>query len=118
MERVEAVEPGGELLWVASLDGGLGSPDMEPFVEDPRPTAILDRLEQGWVQYGHTTLRLVDKASRYRVALHSRLDPEIISRLGFESVDDPETTIVRWRERDSGARVGVMVSGAMYPRRA
>ncbi len=110
------LEPGGELLWVASLDDGLGSEEMAPFVEDPRPEAILERLAERWVQYGHTTLRLVEKASRYRIALHSRLDQMISRRLGFDAVADPESVVTSWRERNSGARVGVMVSGIVYPR--
>ena len=110
------LEPGGELLWAASLDGGLGSDEMEPFVERPTPGSIIDRLSTQWVQYGHTTLRIVEKTSRYRVHLHSRLDQEIAARLGFEPLADPETLIERWRERQTGARVGVMAAGVVFPR--
>lgn len=108
--------PGGELLWMASLDGGLGSDEMQPFVDDPAPDRIIEMLTSRWVQYGHTTLRIVDKTSRYRVRIHSRLDPGMTERLGFEPVADPEFVLAEWRERHPGARVGVMAAGAVYPR--
>jgi len=108
--------PGGELLWMASLDGGLGSDEMAPFVDDPAPDRIIERLASRWVQYGHTTLRIVEKTSRHRVRIHSRCDPRIAERLGFEPVADPEDVLAEWRERYPGARVGVMAAGAVYPR--
>ena len=49
---------GGEVLFVAALSDGLGSPEMQPFVDDPRPESILATLGENWVQYGHTTLRI------------------------------------------------------------
>ena len=110
------LEPGGELLWVASLDGGLGSEEMAPFVSDPTPTAILDRLSKRYVQYGHTTLRIVEKTLRHRVQLYSRLEHDVAARLGFEPLASPETVVDRWRERNPGARVGVMAAGVVYPR--
>jgi len=111
------LKPGGELLWAASLEGGLGSEEMAPFVDDPRPESILARLSTRWVQYGHTTLRIVEKTSRHRVRLFSRIAPEIATRLGFEPLGDPETLLSQWRERFPGARVGVMAAGAVFPRR-
>jgi nickel-dependent lactate racemase len=108
--------PGGELLFVAALDGGAGSPAMEPFLADPSPAAIAERLASGWVQYGHTTLRLVEKTGRYTVRLHSGLAPELALRLGFVPVAGPAEVADRWRAERPGATVGVMVSGAVYPR--
>jgi len=110
------LKPGGEILHVASLDGGLGSEDMAPFLDDPRPESIMERLARGWVQYGHTTLRLVEKTSRHRVRLHSRLDPDLARKLGFEVVSDPEAVIGEWRANHPGATVGVMAGTAVYPR--
>jgi nickel-dependent lactate racemase len=110
------LKPGGELLWAASLDEGLGSKEMDPFVDDPVPEAILARLSDHWVQYGHTTLRIVEKTQRYRVHLHSRMDPEVAARLGFEPLSDPGALLDLWRDRQTGARVGVMATGAVYPR--
>jgi nickel-dependent lactate racemase len=112
------LEPGGELLWLASLDGGLGSNEMDAFVKDPEPEAILGKLSTRWVQYGHTTLRIVDKTARHRVRLHSHLDPGLAERLGFEPTTDPEALLQGWRESRPGAQVGVMASGAVYPRLA
>jgi nickel-dependent lactate racemase len=108
--------PGGELLFVAALDGGAGSPAMEPFLADPRPEAIAERLARGWVQYGHTTLRLVEKTARHTVRLHSRLAPELALRLGFAPVAGIAEVADRWRAERPGATVGVMVAGAVYPR--
>ena len=110
------LKPGGQLLWTASLDEGLGSEEMAPFVDDPAPEAILGRLSDRWVQYGHTTLRIVEKTQRHRIHLHSRIDPEIATRLGFEPLPDPDSLLDLWRERHAGAEVGVMATGAVFPR--
>jgi nickel-dependent lactate racemase len=109
------LKPGGELLWTASLDEGLGSEEMAPFVDDPSPESILAMLSDRWVQYGHTTLRIVEKTKRHRVHLYSRMDPEVGSRLGFEPLSDPDALLDLWRERRPGAEVGVMAQGTVYP---
>lgn len=109
------LKPGGQLLWAASLDRGLGSEEMAPFVDDPTPESILAKLSAGWVQYGHTTLRIVEKTSRHRVHLYSRGAPDLAARLGFEPVADPATLLEQWREQHSGARIGVMATGAVFP---
>ena len=107
--------PGGEILYVAALGEGLGSEEMKVFVDDPRPERILERLSGGWIQYGHTTLRLVEKTSRHRVRLFSRLDPSLAQRLGFQPVADPNAVVDGWRNKHPGARVGVMPGAAVYP---
>ncbi len=107
---------GGEALFVADLGQGLGAEDMEPFVADPDPQRILRRLAEDWVQYGHTTLRLLEKTRRCRVHLHSRLEPELAGRLGMESVADPADVIERWREEYPGETVALMAGEAVYPR--
>jgi nickel-dependent lactate racemase len=109
------LKPGGELLFAASLDEGFGSDDMAPFVDDPDPNSILERLSTRWVQYGHTTLRIVEKTSRHRIHLHSKIAPEISTHLGFDPVVDPALLLDQWRERHPGAQVGVMARGAVFP---
>jgi nickel-dependent lactate racemase len=111
------VEPGGEVLFLADLGGGTGSPDMDPFVEDPRPEAIVRRLGQRWIQYGHTTLRIVEKTSRYRVHLVSRLGPSVAERLGFRPVEDPAKVVETWREHYPNASVTVLPGQPVYARR-
>ena len=106
---------GGKLLWAASLDGGLGSEEMAPFVDDPTPESILGKLSRRWVQYGHTTLRILEKTARHRVHLHSKIAPELATRLGFEPVADPAALLEEWRKHHPGAQVGVMATGAVYP---
>lgn len=108
--------PGGELLFVAALDRGAGSEAMAPFLDDPRPEAILARLSEDWVQYGHTALRLVEKTGRFRVRLCSGLEEALARRLGFDPAPDPDAVAEEWRSRRPGARVGVMASRAVYPR--
>jgi nickel-dependent lactate racemase len=108
--------PGGEVLLLAELGGGAGSEDMIPFLEDPRPQAILSRLAEGWVQYGHTTLRLVDKTSSHRVSLYSSLDLQLALALGFEAVSDPAQVIDRWRSEHPEETVVVIPGSAVYPR--
>lgn len=108
--------PGGELLFVAALDRGAGSAAMAPFLDEPRPEAILARLAEAWVQYGHTTLRLVEKTGRFRVRLCSGLEEGLARRLGFDPAPDPEAVAEEWRSLRPGARVGVMASRAVYPR--
>lgn len=112
------LEEGGELLFVADLSDGLGSRDMEPFVDEPRREAILRRLEAEWVQYGHTTLRLLEKTSRFRIHLVSNLDPELARRLGFHPVTDPAKVVETWRRTHPGATAVVMGGPAVYPSRS
>ena len=107
--------PGGEILFVAALDGGLGSEEMRPFVDHPQPEAILEKLSEDWVQYGHTTLRLLEKTSRHRVRLFSDLDPELARSLGFEPAADLAAVVDEWRTNHPGTRVGVMPGAAVYP---
>jgi nickel-dependent lactate racemase len=108
------LSPGGRLLYVASLDRGPGSEAMLPFLDDPRPQKILSRLAREWVQYGHTTLRVVEKTSRYRVALYSNLEPALARRLGFEPVSSLDEIIDSWRGRQPPVTVGVMSTGTVF----
>ena len=108
---------GAEILFVAELSEGAGSSAMEPFLADPRPEVILDRLAGRYVQYGHTTLRIVEKTARYRIHLLSSMDPEISRRLGFIPIDDLEPIAQRWREEGFEDRVAVMSETFVWPRR-
>jgi len=110
------LEDGGEMLFIASMERGAGSDEMRPFLEDPTPDAILGSLGRKWIQYGHTTLRIVEKTSRFRIHLHSRLDPDLALRLGFHPVDDPAAIVEAWRENLPGQTVGVMTGAAVFPR--
>ncbi|MCP4901323.1 MAG: DUF2088 domain-containing protein [bacterium] len=110
------LEPGGEILFLAELGQHSGSPAMEPFLNNPEPSHILDLLSRQWVQYGHTTLRLVDKTSRFRCHLFSQLELSFAERLGFEAVEDPEQVVERWREECAGETLGVMPGACVYPR--
>jgi nickel-dependent lactate racemase len=107
--------PGGEMLFVAELGGGGGSPDIEPFLERPDADAILDRLAERWVQYGHTVLRIVEKTARSRIWLHSELDPTVAQRLGFVVADDPADVVGCWRRDRPGQTVAVMNGPPVYP---
>ena len=107
--------PGGQILYVAALNEGLGSEEMRVFVDDPRPETIIERLSGEWIQYGHTTLRLVEKTTRHRVRLFSHFDPSLAHRLGFDPVADPNAVVAGWRNRHPGARVGVMPGAPVYP---
>lgn len=108
---------GAEIIFVAELSGGQGSPAMAPFLDDPRPEAILDKLAENYIQYGHTTLRIIEKTARYRVHLLSSLDPEISRRLGFIPIDDLDAIAQRWRGEDFEDRVAVMSDAFVWPRR-
>jgi lactate racemase len=108
--------PGAEVLFVAACEGGAGSPAMAPFLADPRPEVIIERLASGYVQYGHTTLRLVEKTARFRVHWHSRLDAGLVARLGAEPAPDVQRVLDRWRDEAPGDTVGVMPGAPVYPR--
>mgnify|MGYP006291280567 FL=1 len=108
--------PGAEVLFVASLRDGAGSQEMEPFLDDPRPGVILQRLADRWVQYGHTTLRLVEKTRAATVFLVSDLEPHLARRLGFVPVADPAQVVERWRSRGRES-VGVVTGPPVYPAR-
>jgi nickel-dependent lactate racemase len=106
-----------EVLFVAACDGGAGSPAMEPFLADPRAAAIVARLAEAYVQYGHTTLRLVEKTGRFRVLAKTELPRELVERLGMRLEPDVEAVLDRWREEDPGQVVGLIAGPAVYPRR-
>lgn len=107
--------PGGEMLLVAAMDEGDGSAAMAPFLDDPRPEAILDRLRRGWVQYGHTTLRILEKTRANPTWLVSRYPPDRSSALGFRPVNDPAEVVERWRREHPGETVAVMAGVPVYP---
>ncbi len=107
--------PGAEVLFLASMAGGAGSDAIRPFLEDPRPESILKRLAGGWVQYGHTTFRLVEKTARFRVSLVTEGNWAGLQGLGFERVATAEEVVDRWREEFPGATIGVMTGPAVYP---
>lgn len=107
--------PGAEVLFVAACDGGAGSPDMLPFLADPRPEAIIRRLAARYVQYGHTTLRLLEKTARFRVLVHTALDDALARTLGMEPVSRLDEVLDRWREAERGAPVGVMAGAPVFP---
>lgn len=107
--------PGAEVLFVAACDGGPGSPAMEPFLADPSPAAILARLRERYVQYGHTTLRLVEKTARYAVTAVTTLPEELVRGLGMQPAPDPQRTLDAWREAAPGEVVAVMAGSTVYP---
>lgn len=109
------LRPGGELLFLASLAGGAGAETMAPFLADPRPEAMLARLAEDYVQYGHTALRLVEKTGSFRIHLASGLDEALARALGFEVVGDPAAVVDRWRREAGGSLVGVVAGAAVYP---
>ena len=110
--------PGAEVLFVAACDGGAGSADMEPFLADPRPEAIIARLAERYVQYGQTTLRLVEKTGRFRVSCLTRLDASLGLRLGLRPVASVPEVLERWRAEAGGDAVAVVPGPAVYPRSA
>ncbi len=109
--------PDAEAVFVAACDGGAGSPAMEPFLADPRAAAIVARLAEGYVQYGHTTLRLVEKTGRFRVLAKTELPRELVERLGMRPAVDVGAVLGRWRDEDPHGTVGVIVGPVVYPRR-
>ncbi len=112
------VAEGGEILLVAEMGGGPGSPAMAPFLADPRPEVIVAKLRESYVQYGHTTLRIVDKTKRFKVHMVSNLDRSVAQKLGFHLAAHPQDVLDRWREEAPGDTVAVMAGAAVYPRGA
>jgi len=110
--------PGAEVLFVAACDGGAGSADMAPFLADPRPEAIIARLAADYVQYGHTTLRLVEKTARFRVVMVTSLDAELVARVGMQSVRDPQRVLDRWRDEAPHETIGLIAGAPVFPRQA
>lgn len=107
---------GAEVIFVSELADGAGSRVMEPFLKDPRPEAILERLKESYVQYGHTTLRIIEKTSRYRIYLKSAMDPDLTARLGFIPVDNLDEIADRWRAKGFRDRVAVMSEASVWPK--
>jgi nickel-dependent lactate racemase len=108
--------PEAEVLFLAACDGGAGSPEMEPFLADPWPEAIAAKLAERYVQYGHTTLRLVEKTSRFRVMAKTELPVGQAERLGLNPVRDVQGVLDRWREEAAHEAVGVIAGAPVYPR--
>lgn len=108
--------PGAEVVFLAACEKGAGSESMAPFLEDPRPEAIIASLGRRYVQYGHTVLRILEKTSAFRVLAVSDLDPALLCRLGFEPVSSLGNVLERWREEAPGAVVGLMPGPPVYPR--
>jgi nickel-dependent lactate racemase len=109
--------PDAEVLFVAACNGGAGSPAMEPFLADPRASSILARLAEEYVQYGHTTLRLVEKTSAFRVSTKTEFPVAIAERLGLRPIPDIAKVLERWREDDPRGVVGLIAGSPVYPRR-
>jgi nickel-dependent lactate racemase len=106
---------GAEVVFVAACENGAGSRDMEPFLADPRPEAIIARLRSCYVQYGHTTLRLVEKTARFRVLCRSTLQDDLVRRLGMTPIREVDEVFERWREEGHGTAVAVMPGAPVYP---
>jgi nickel-dependent lactate racemase len=111
-------ESDAEVLFVAACDGGAGSPAMEPFLADPRVGAIVARLAERYVQYGHTTLRLVEKTGKFRIATKTELPVELAERLGLRPVADIAHVLERWRREDPHGVVGLIAGPVVYPHRS
>lgn len=109
------LQPGGEMLLVAAMDDGDGSPAMTPFVDDARQEAIVGRLRRGWVQYGHTALRILEKTVANATWLVTRYPGDRASALGFRPVSEAADVIERWREEYPGETVVVMSGPPVYP---
>ncbi len=106
---------GAEVVFVSACAGGTGSPAMEPFLADPRPERILAMLAEHYVQYGHTTLRLVEKTARFRITMISALPTELVARLGMTPGGDLAAVFDRWRAEAPGATVAVFPGPPVYP---
>ncbi len=109
--------PEAEVLFVAACDGGAGSPAMEPFLADPRVAAIVARLAEDYVQYGHTALRLVEKTAAFAVWAKTELPVALAERLGLRPAADIGTVLERWRLDDPNRAVGLIAGAPVYPRR-
>ena len=109
--------PDAEVLFLAACDGGPGSPAMEPFLANPRVSAIVAKLAEDYVQYGHTTLRLVEKTGKFRVLAKTELPSELVARLGMRLEEDVAAVLDRWRAEGPRGTVGVIAGPAVYPRR-
>jgi hypothetical protein len=105
------------VLFLAACDGGPGSPAMEPFLADPRVSAIVTQLAEDYVQYGHTTLRLIEKTGRFRISAKTGLPGELVARLGMRPEADVAAVLDRWREEDPHGTIGLIAGPAVYPRR-
>jgi len=107
---------GGEMLFLAEMAGGAGSPAMEPFLADPRPEALAAKLRESYVQYGHTTWRIVDKTRRFRISLKSQLPTALAPKLGFFPVEKPQEVLDAWRQASPRETVGLLLHGPVYPK--
>jgi nickel-dependent lactate racemase len=77
-----AVADGGTLIALAACPDGIGSPTLLDWF-DVDPPRLAAEVAARYTLHGHTALAIRALLRRIRVILVSRLDPEIVRRMGM-----------------------------------
>ncbi len=98
---VNVVKEGGELLFVAGCEQGVGNETyadaLRTFREDPQKLGY--RLTQKFNMPAYVALRCMDVLQRFRVSLVSDFSPSQTQSLGFNHVDDMDQYIRQLKGR-------------------
>jgi nickel-dependent lactate racemase len=87
---VEIVNPGGDILLVASCEEGSGSPLFESWMEEADcPEDIVNRIGNTFVMGGHKAYQVARELSQARVSVFSRIPPDKILSWFLHPVQTP-----------------------------
>ena len=66
------------------------------------------------MRYEAVKLIEIDTDSATAARFSFSFEPDLADRLGFSTVEDPDTIVDSWRQEHPGATVGVMAAGTVY----
>jgi len=109
---LEAVQQGGEVLWISECADGIHTGETQQVVEDFHNAMMmdlqslsewLDRPDVKFHMYkAYRFKRLFEKIKVYG---HSSLDNEILESVNIKPVDDPQSVIDAWLQNDPDDKI-------------
>lgn len=92
---VNAVEEGGELLFVAACSQGIGNQTFAAALETYKdaPEKLGQNLTQKFSMPAYVALRVIDLMKRFSITLVSNLDETTTLSLGFGYTEDPQAYV-------------------------
>ncbi len=106
-----ALRPGGLLYYYAECSDGLGSANLELYLNTYDTDAAMESaLRENFVVGGHKALWLARLGKRYDVHLVTTLDARMVERCGFQAVHPAqhESRLLELLRRKAPGRVAVM----------
>jgi nickel-dependent lactate racemase len=88
-----AVKPGGQIIWVAQCQEGLGHHTFEQWMVGVAPEKILERIQRDFVLGGHKAAAIARVLQKARVLLVSDLPADLVRRCSMEPYADLDTAL-------------------------